>query len=92
MHREHRPENGVDVLELLAYEAQRQVIKAVTAVPLRKAHAREAYRRELGEDLRIVVTGAVIGADRRRKLARAKVPDGRHQLLLVGGEGQVEHG
>jgi hypothetical protein len=89
--REHCPEDGVHVLELLADEAQGQVVEAVAAVALREAHARQTYRRQLGEDLRVVVAGPVVRANRGRKFARAEVAHGVNELLLIRGERQVEH-
>ena len=91
MDRQHSAVNGVDVLELLADQPEGQVVKPMAAVALREAHARETERGQLGEDLRVVTSGAIVGADSRRELAAAEVPDGRDQLLLVGGEGQVQH-
>ena len=91
MDRQHRAVNGVDVLELLADQAEGEVIEPVTAVALREAHAREAERGQLGEDLWVVTAGAIVGADPRRKLAAAEVSDGGDQLLLVGGQRQVQH-
>src|SRR5205807_8407595 len=89
--RKHCPEHRVDVLELLADEAEGQVIQPVTAVALGEADARKAQGCQLGEDLRVVAAGAVVGLDPRRELPRTKIPDRGDQLLLVGAQRQVEH-
>src|SRR5206468_9078976 len=89
--REHRAVDGVDVLELLAHESQREVVHPVPAAALRKADAGKAEGRELGEDLGVVAAGAIVGRDVRRELLRAEVADGVDQLLLVRSEPQLQH-
>src|SRR5205807_7356051 len=66
-------------------------VKPVAAVALRKAHPGRAERGELGKDVWVVATGAVVGADARSKLAGAELADRRHYLLLVLTEGEIEH-
>src|SRR5207237_8913828 len=72
-------------------QSQREVIETVATVAPREANARQAERRQLGEDLRVVVAGPIIGRDVRRELAGAEVTHGVHQLLLVGGQRQLQH-
>ena len=91
VHGEHRPVDGVDVLQLLAYQAQREVVEAVAAVTLREAHARQTERRQLGEDLWVMMPGAVIGRDVGRELAGTEIPDRVDKLLLIGGQPQLKH-
>src|SRR4029077_6681467 len=83
--------NRVDVLELLADQAQREVVQTVAAVALWKADPGEADRSQLRENLGIMVNLAIVGAYRRRELPRAEVTNRRHELPLVGGQRQVEH-
>ena len=64
--REHGPIDGVDVLQLFADQSQREVIETVATVALREANARQTERRQLGEDLRVVVAGPIIRALGRR--------------------------
>ena len=91
MHREDRAVDGVDVLELLADQSQRQIVQAMAAVALREADARQADRRELGEDLGVMPDRAVVGRDARRELAAAEVAHRLHELLLVRSQRQVKH-
>jgi hypothetical protein len=88
---EHGPVNGVDVLELFAHQPKRQVVEAVAAVSLRKAHSWQADRGELGEDLGIVAAFPVVGLNVRRELAGAEIVHRGHKLLLVLGQREVEH-
>ncbi len=91
MDRQHGPEDGVDVFELLAHQAQGQVVEPHPAVALGEANARQSDRRELGENLRVVAAGAVVGLDRGRELAGAEVANCGDELLLVRGEREIQH-
>ena len=91
MHRHDDPQRGVDVFELLADDPEADVVHAGAAVLLRHRAAEQAQLRHLRQDGRVEPVLAIELADARRDFARAPLPDGALEQLLLLGEIEINH-
>ena len=91
VHRGRRADRGVDVLQLLHHQAQRQVVHARPAVPLGHRDARQPQPGQLGEGVGVVALEPVVLLDDLGELGAHEAASGLDQQLLLGGKRQVKH-
>ena len=92
VHRHDHAQRRVDVLELLARQAEAQVVHARAAVLLRHGDAEQPELGHLREHVPVEAVLAIEVVDVRRDFAGAPLADGLLEQALLVGQFEVNHG
>jgi hypothetical protein len=91
VHRHDHAQRRVDVLELLARQAQRDVVHAGAAVLLRHRAAEQSELRHLRQDVAVEPVLAIELPDLRRHFARPPLAHRLLEELMLFGQIKVDH-